>query len=386
MKRKPRVLVDSFHLLQALTGIRTYTSQLCQGIEESEQDDCEYMITPSWRKLNEVNFLRGRVNVIKKILNHIIYFIWKQIYLPLYILFRRIDLIIAPDYLLPFIRFGAKGIAVVHDTFYWELKGAYNPIWRKYFLTSAHLGINNNASLVVTTQYILDKANIHLNRDIQKHVVYQAPKDLTYVERGTSFLETQGLSSNTKYFLHVGIFEKRKNLSILVKAFAEVIKDKEFEDFYLVLAGSRAVGVFHDDFKELNALIEELNIVEKVILPGFVLNEQLGELYKGAFAYVFPSTEEGFGIPVLEAMNSGTPVIVSDQPALLEVGADAVLSFPSQDYNALVLQMKSLKKQEIRETLIERGYERVHEFSRASFFWQFHKVVLDELGKHKLKA
>ena len=188
MKRKPRVLIDSFHLLQALTGIRTYTSQLCQGIEESHQEDCEYIIAPSWRKLNEVNFLRGRVNVVKKILNHLILFLWKQVYLPLYILFKRIDVIIAPDYLLPFIRFGAKGIAVVHDTFYWELKGAYNPLWRKYFLNSVHLGISHNASVVVTTKYILNKANTYFKKDIQKYVVYQSPKDLAYLEHSNNFL------------------------------------------------------------------------------------------------------------------------------------------------------------------------------------------------------
>ena len=117
-------------------------------------------------------------------------------------------------------------------------------------------------------------------------------------------METHGLPSNAQYFLHVGIFEQRKNLSVLVEAFAEILRDREFEGFYLVLAGSKGVGVFHDARNELKQMIEELGIKDNIVMPGFVPNEYLGGLYKRAFAYVFPSEEEGFGIPVIEAMKS----------------------------------------------------------------------------------
>ena len=140
------------------------------------------------------------------------------------------------------------------------------------------------------------------------------------------------------------------------------------------------MGVFHDARNELKQMIEELGIKDNIVMPGFVPNEYLGGLYKRAFAYVFPSEEEGFGIPVIEAMKSGIPVIVSDQPALLEVGANAVLNFPAQDSRALASEMKSLKNRDLRQSLINQGFERANQFSRTSFFQQFHKVVLNELG------
>ena len=70
IKRRPRVLIDSFLLIQALTGIRTYTTQLCTGLEALEQEEVEYVIYPNWRWLNETTFLRGKVNPFKKLLNH----------------------------------------------------------------------------------------------------------------------------------------------------------------------------------------------------------------------------------------------------------------------------------------------------------------------------
>ena len=377
MKKKPRVLIDSFHLLQALTGIRTYTLHLCQGLEELDQAECEYITAPNWRKINQFNLLRGRVNLFTKLLNHVLYFGWKQVYLPILILFKRIDVIVAPDYLLPALKFGTKGIAVVHDTFYWELEGAYNPIWKKYFLTSVHLGLNNRSAMVVTTDYIAQKAKHYVNVRLPVSVVYQSPKALDYSRQALSDL---GIPANTQYLLHVGIFEKRKNLALLIKAFARLIKKDYFRDFYLVLAGSRAVGIFHDDYNQLKRLIDDFDLNERVIMPGFVPNEQLGSLYQQAFCYVFPSKEEGFGIPIIEAMNSGIPVVVSDQPALMEVGRDAVLSFEQDNEETLYEVLSSLENKEKREVLIEKGHERAAHFTQEAFINQFHTAVLNQLN------
>ncbi|PIQ47497.1 MAG: glycosyl transferase [Cytophagales bacterium CG12_big_fil_rev_8_21_14_0_65_40_12] len=377
MKKRPRVLIDSFHLLQALTGIRTYTTQLCAGLERLDFDDVEYLIYPNWRWLNQTTFLRGKVNVVKKLINHLIYFIWKQVGLPILIIIKRVDVIVAPDYLLPYFKFGARGIAVVHDTFYWELKGKYNPVWRWYFLKSVQLGLNKRSSMVVTSNYIAEKAKIHISNELQLAVVYQAPKNLEYGQMTPQEYRKIGLPENAKYFLHIGIFEDRKNLGILIKAFRQLMDDKLYSDFYLLLVGSRGVGWFHDDFNRLNLLIKEYHLEDKVIMPGFVPNEDLGKVYQHAFAYVFPSTEEGFGIPVIEAMKAGTPVIISNQPALMEIAGDAALVFDMNNEMALYDQMVKVTSPELREELIMRGNKRASKFTNASFVNQFHTVIKD---------
>ena len=377
IKRRPRVLIDSFLLIQALTGIRTYTTQLCKGLEALEQEEVEYVIYPNWRWLNETTFLRGKVNPFKKLLNHVLYFSWKQLCLPLIILFRRIDLVVAPDYLLPTVKFGAKGLSVVHDTFYWELDGAYNPLWRWYFLKSVNWGLSKRSGMIVTTQYIAEKARKHVSDKLPISVVYQAPSDLCYTDEED--LSSLGIPKDASYLLHVGLFERRKNLGVLIRAFAELKQQEFYQDFYLVLAGSRAIGLLHDDYKELKKLIEEKGLADSVIMPGFVPNQCLGNLYREAYAYVFPSKEEGFGIPVIEAMKSGIPVVVSDQPALLEVGADAVLSFAQDDERALYKQLMTLADKDRYEAYVQKGQKRGADFSNSAFINQFHKAVLKQL-------
>lgn len=379
MKRKPRVLIDSFHLFQALTGIRTYTTQLCEGLEKSGNDELEYLIYPNWKWVNKTSFLRGKVSVPKKILNHLLFFVWKQCCLPLIILFKRVDLVVATDYLLPYFKFGAKSLAVVHDTFYWELKGNYNPVWRWYFLKSVKNGLNRRSGIIVTTEFIREKAKALVTDKYPFTVVYQAPKGLQYPGENSFDLQQLGLPKKASYFLHVGIFETRKNLRLLVKAFARLRMDEFYKDYYLVLAGGRGVGLFHDDYQGLKRLIRELGLEDRVIMPGFVPNELLGGLYMSAFAYVFPSKEEGFGIPVIEAMKSGIPVIISDQPALMEVAGEAALVFDMNDEETLYKQMLRLKDQRLRQQLISEGKVRAEKFSQKAFVKQFHQAILERL-------
>lgn len=381
MNRKPRVLIDSFHLIQALTGIRTYTTQLIDGLESLDQNDVEYLVYPNWRWINSINFLRGKVNPLKKIMNHFLYFFWKQFCLPALILFKRIDVVVSLDYLLPCVKFRAKSIAVIHDTFYWELKGKYNPVWRTYFLNSVTYGLNSHTMVIATTQYIAKKIKTVVTDKHRISVVYQAPKDLIGKEDSDFGLEELGLSKGSKYFMHVGIFEERKNIELLVKAFEKLSKRDNFADYLLVLAGGKGVGVFHDNFSTIRRLISDMGLEKKVILTGFVPDNQLKILYERAFAYVFPSKEEGFGIPVLEAMKSGIPVIISDQPALMEVAGGAALIFEMDNVESLFNQMLELENDDLRTELIVRGNQRAQRFTRKAFVNQFHFVV-KEVIKH----
>ncbi|MBO3699732.1 glycosyltransferase family 1 protein [Roseivirga sp. E12] len=381
MKKKPRALIDAFHLFQALTGIRTYTTQLLKGIEALDSEEIEYKIYPNWRWVNETQFLRGKVNVFKKVLNHVIYFCWKQVCIPLLILFKRIDVVITTDYLLPFFKFNAKSVTVVHDTFYWELKGKYNPLWRQYFITSIRLGLDSRTHIITTTEYITEKVKKHVTNRHELSVVYQAPNDLIRVENNSLDYQKIGLPMGAKYFLHVGIFEERKNLKLLIRSFAKLLENEFYEDFYLVLAGARGVGIFHDDFQNLVRLSKELCIVERVIMPGFVHSDDLDSLYRSSFAYVFPSKEEGFGIPIVEAMKTGTPLIVSNQPALVEVAKGAALVFELENEASLHDRMIELSDVETRSELIRNGHLRAQDFTREKFTDQFSEVIFKVVEK-----
>ena len=370
---KKRVVIDTFHLLNALTGIRSYTVELCKGLEQYSSPDFEFVLLPNWRQLNNSTILKGRMGILGKILNHLLYFFWKQIVLPFYILIKRVDVIIAPDYLLPTIKFGARSIAVFHDTFYWEMRKNYNPLWRWYFVNSVKLGLNSSSKIIAVSAYSKARIQSIIEPKQSVEVAYLSPPKIDQSLNNPSLLLNLDIDSGCNYFLHVGVFDRRKNIELLISAFSSFCSKPGRENFKLVLVGSRAVTNFHDSFGSVKELISALGLEGRVLLPGFVSKELLSTLYHNAFAYVFPSLEEGFGIPTLEAMNSGVPVILSDQPALVEVSGDAALVFERTSVEQLVDRMELLLNKQVRERLIRKGYLRGASFSRENFINQMIK-------------
>jgi glycosyltransferase involved in cell wall biosynthesis len=156
-----------------------------------------------------------------------------------------------------------------------------------------------------------------------------------------------------RYVLFVGSLEPRKNLPLLLEAWAQ-IKD-EFKDLTLVIAGESG-GIFRNVTLPHNT--------ERVRFLGYIPEAQLPGLYAGATLLVLPSIDEGFGLPALEAMACGLPVITSNGGALPEVVEDAGLIFPLADRTGLAkFIMRCLSDRVIYDHLREKGLERARLFS-----------------------
>jgi glycosyltransferase involved in cell wall biosynthesis len=365
-EKKIRVLIDSFHLYNALTGIRTYTTQLCEGLESAKNLYAEYIIYPDWKKLDRLTFFRGNIGMFKKILSHLVFFLWKQLILPIFIWVKKIDVVYSPDFVLPTIRPNTLGFAVIHDTFFWDLKSNYNPIWRPYFISMINLGLKKRSVIVATSHFTKTKIQKTLNNRIPIEVIYQSYKKFSMTKISRDFL-TEFQIDYSPYFLHVGVFDKRKNIQTIINAFSKFIKKSINSEYKLVLVGERGLARNHDDFDNVVKLTKKLNIQENVIFPGFVSNEILASFYSNAHGYIFASTEEGFGIPVLEAMSFGIPVIVSDQEALREIAGDAALIFEQRNAEDLLYKMEILTDPVIRKDLIHKGKVRANVFSQERF-------------------
>jgi glycosyltransferase involved in cell wall biosynthesis len=175
----------------------------------------------------------------------------------------------------------------------------------------------------------------------------------------------------SRFLLYVGTLEPRKNLPHLLRAYADwQANSVTGRDVALVLAGAKG---WH--YQEIFDLVAELGLTERgarapseqgrtVHFPGFVPEQDLCLWYNAAGAFVYPSLFEGFGLPVLEAMASGTPVICSDAPSLQEVAADAALIVPAQDQPALQDAFERLfSEQGLAAQLRERGTRQAERFS-----------------------
>ncbi|MBN1494982.1 glycosyltransferase family 4 protein [Candidatus Peregrinibacteria bacterium] len=160
-----------------------------------------------------------------------------------------------------------------------------------------------------------------------------------------------------KFIFAAGTLEPRKNFTMLIRCFAQILK--EFPDYKLIIAGSK--GWYYD---EIFTTAEELKLEDKVKFLGYVTEEELIKLYNLAEIFVYPSLYEGFGIPPLEAMKCGCPVITSNTSSLPEVAGDAAIKInPKKEKELTEAITKLLKNSDLKKELTRRGLEQCQKFS-----------------------
>ncbi|HEY1474854.1 MAG TPA: glycosyltransferase family 1 protein [Pseudolabrys sp.] len=184
-------------------------------------------------------------------------------------------------------------------------------------------------------------------------VCHEGGDHITAVAADPSVLKRLGLVGR-KFFLGVGVDSANKNIAAVVAAFRKA----KLEDTLLVLTGAKDPKVFGP--------IEKVQ-AEGVRMVGFIPDTDLRTLYEHALALVFPSFYEGFGLPPLEAMTCGCPVIISAQPALIEVCGDVALQCRADDTDAIMRHMRALHSDAgLRARLAAAGKERAQRFTWAT--------------------
>ena len=176
------------------------------------------------------------------------------------------------------------------------------------------------------------------------------------------------------YFLYIGTIEPRKNLERLILAYAKLQKEKKYVP-QLVLAGAKGWRC-----KNIYEKVQRLNLRNRILFPGYVDQEDSPLLMCGAVAFVFPSLYEGFGMPPLEAMACGTPVIVSAVTALPEVVKDAGILVDPRSVKEICTAMKELLENEAyRKELGLLGMRRAQKYT-----WQKSAEMLMEIYRRKI--
>ena len=260
---------------------------------------------------------------VKAVPGFIFHQIWKRFSLfPLEIFTGKADLFHFPNYLIkPSV--SGKIVLTVHDLAFRRLPETIMPknLWdlKKNFEKSIHA----SDAVITVSEFTRDEFRYF-------YPEYKKPVYVTYngideffglsfpSEKVTWVRQKYGLPE--EYLLYVGTIEPRKNLLMLLQAL-EILK-KHRHGTKLVIIGQK--GWLCEDFFET---IERLNLKENVIMPGFVSGEDLPFIYHAAKLFIFPTLYEGFGIPPLEAMACGTPVMASAIPVMKEVLREAASYF-----------------------------------------------------------
>lgn len=349
-----KVAVDIRDLRIARTGVRTYTEELIKQFNTYPADRILFKYLDTFLPV-----YTGR-NKFLKLIEHARYIIWKQIILPVSARLSGCDIIFCADFFVPYFSLGAKTVPVLHDAFFFEYPGHYNKLWLWLFKTLGAGAAKKAAAIITPTNYTRQKIAQLSKIPIEKlKVIYEGPKTLAGVNNGN---ENVPLLASQKYLLHVGVMEKRKNLLNLLKAF--VLVRESYPGLKLVLAGASSPKKDMDDSENIKAFITRNNLQNQVILTGYLADSELLAYYKGALMYVFPSVNEGFGIPVLEAFSQKIPVLIANNSCLPEVAGNAAISFDPFSPQDIVEKIKMLSDSEgLRKELIAKGAERVKLFT-----------------------
>ncbi len=286
---------------------------------------------------------------------------WMQVLLPLELFLRPVDVFLGLSQALP--RTTAKTIGFVYDLGFLKHPDLYPDSAEKLVHQSERLA--STAGTIVTISEAI-------KQEIVK--VYEFPANRIHVANPS--VAKEFISTGVKYihprpyFLCVGSFKRGKNIATLIRAFSQFLKSTP-TPIDLMLVGSS----YWQDPQIVEAIQSE-KIADHVIVKGYVKDADLAPLYRGALAFVCPSLVEGFGIPFVEAMASGTPVIGSSIPVLKEVVGEAGILIDPHNINGLALAMKRIVSGKVlREQLVKKGMARVKRYS-----WQkMAKIVYDLL-------
>jgi len=228
--------------------------------------------------------------------------------------------------------------------------------WTAYSVKKAKkvLTISNSSRDDIIKEYNLAKDKVAVTHLGIKETVSLTP----HIYSMNTLKAKYALSDN--YILFVGTLQPRKNISRLIKAFAKVLKtEKAPDDLQLIIVGRK--GWLYEEILETP---KELGIEHRVSFLENVQDDELPLFYKHALCYVLPSLYEGFGLPVLEAMQQGCPVITSNVSSLPEAGGDAALYVDPEDVGDIAEKItKLITNDKLRKELIEKGHEQVKKFS-----------------------
>jgi glycosyltransferase involved in cell wall biosynthesis len=227
----------------------------------------------------------------------------------------RVDLFHAPHYVVPFVK--VPVVVTIHDLIHLRHR---NPLARGYARIMIGRAVRESEAVLTVSKVVRD--------EIAATFGYGAKISVT--PNGIDPIFTpDGPRAHGRYFLFVGNEKPHKNVARVVAAAKSI-------DVELIRAGS----------------------------TRFVTSEELAALYRGAIALVMPSLDEGFGLPALEAMACGAPVITSNAPALVEITRDAAMHVDATSVDAIAAAMKRVMRDEnVRRSMIEAGFARAEKFT-----------------------
>ncbi|MBI3956772.1 MAG: glycosyltransferase family 4 protein [Candidatus Kerfeldbacteria bacterium] len=365
-----RIAIDARFYGPNGKGLGRYVQKLIEHLEKLPHD---HAFTVFLRQENWGAYQPRDARFTKQLANYRWYSVAEQVHMPRLLARGRFDLVHFPHYNVPLLyrkpfvvtihdlivsRYPTIRASTLHPVFYRIKHAAYERVIRSAIRRAKHiLTVSEYSKTVIADTYRVPADRIT--------VTYEAAEPLA----GTIKTElTKRFQRFQPYLLYVGNAYPHKNLDGLLRAFVMVRAKRP--DLKLVL-----VGKMDAFYSQIRSQAQSLGLGGAAVFPGYVTDDELAAMYANALLYVFPSFEEGFGLPPLEAMQAGVPVACSNLSCLPEVLGDAAAYFdPHQPDDIARTALRLVSDSNERTTLVQRGRQRA-----ARYRW-------DDLAKTTLNV
>jgi len=360
-------------------GVGRYIENLVEELYKNDNNH-QYVLFVRKDFLDSQKFLSPNFKIVLADFPH--YSLKEQVFFPLIINKENLDIMHFPHFNVPIFYLG-KYLVTIHDLIKHSSRGMQTTTKNAGLYWLKYLGYKLVfASAVKRAQKIITPSNFVKEEIIKKYRIDSPKIEVTY-EGFNQKMKSQGKEILPKYgikkpfLLYVGSVYPHKNVENLIKAVLLLNQSNHLSSlrFTLVIVCGRSVF-----WQRLLNKIKEMKAENLVKMTGFVPDEELGSFYREALAFTFPSLSEGFGLPGLEAMANGLPLVCSDIPVFHEIYENAAEYFnPHEPKDIAEKIIKVITNEEIKNSLTQKGLERVKDFSwqkMASQTLQIYNLLL----------
>lgn len=356
-----RIAVDATSVPPRPAGAGVYAIELVRALAETASAADGFAVFTRGGWFDEVDRSRPNWRVERVRGSRLQRALWEQARLPARLRALGVGVVHSTHHTLPLRPMSCRRVVTVHDLTFLRLPQRYPLVRRLYMRLATRLAARVADAILVPSQAVRDDVRRRLGEGsaAKTHVVYEAAaaRFAPAPDQRAAEAVAGRYGIAPPYLLSVGSLEPGKNRGRLIRAL-HALRDEGITD-RLVVVGQPA-WKYEDDF----ALVRELGMERQVLFPGYVGDEDLAALYAGAVAFALPALYEGFGLPVLEAMACGAPVLTSNTGATAEVAGAAALLVDPLSTTAIRDGLRALLTDVgLRDDLRARGLRRAAEFS-----------------------
>lgn len=369
-----RIAIDAHMVGHRETGNETYVVNLLRGLAAGSGDEDFQVLTTDPRRLAGELHLPGQFRPVR---------VWPGLSvlripfgMPAALKTNHADLLHA-TYILP-PRAPCPMVVTVHDLSFFPFPEALSARARLVLRWLVPVSVRTARRVIAISESTKQDLVRYCRVSPEKIRVTYLAADAQFRPDASDDIGDLPSGVRRPYLLAVGNLEPRKNLSRLIDAFVSLTRDRGFEG-QLVLAGNRG-----GTSRQLAQRLRLLGIESRVVITGYVTRRQLQTLYNQAAVFVYPSLYEGFGLPAIEAMASGCPVVASNVTALPEVVDDAALTVDPRSTEQLLEAIDAvIKRPALAQRLRGKGLIRASAFSWQRTAQQTRAVYAEALAEGK---